>query len=187
MKAWKIIRPKKPEFNFYQSWFCFHVRICMVAFSYFASMKIRLPILPFLLAVFFFACNSGEQNIKAENDIDATRDFIRAALDGRFDVARNFMLKDSINLQYLDAVERNYNKMDLTAKSNYLSASITIHLVEPVNDSATIVVYSNTYKNDHDTLKVLQTSNGWLVDLKYLFTHGSDTLYNNLPRSGLLK
>lgn len=146
-------------------------------------MKIILQILPFLLVVFFFACNSGKQKSKAENDIDATRDFIRAALDGQFDVARNFMLKDSINLQYLDAVERNYNKMDLTAKSNYLSSSITIHLVESLNDSATIVVYSNTYKNDHDTIKVLQTSYGWLVDLKYLFTHGSDTTLNNLTGS----
>ena len=106
-------------------------------------MKNILSLLTFLLAIYLLACNNGGKNYKAENDIDATRNFIRAALDGKFDVARNFMLRDSINMQYLDAVERNYNKMDLAAKSNYLSSSITIHLVEPVNDSSTIVVYSS--------------------------------------------
>ena len=40
----------------------------------------------------------------------------------------------------------------------------------------TIIIYSNSYKNDHDTLKVLKVSNQWLVDLKYLFEHDADTL-----------
>ena len=150
-------------------------------------MKNILSLLTFLLAIYLLACNNGGKNYKAENDIDATRNFIRAALDGKFDVARNFMLRDSINMQYLDAVERNYVKMDPATKSNYLSASINIHLVDTVNNTTTIVVYSNSYKNDHDTLKVLQTNNSWLVDLKYLFTHGSDTSNNKLIKTDSLK
>lgn len=150
-------------------------------------MKYRLSFLPVLLAVFIIACNNAGQTSKAENDIDAARDFIRAALDGNFDIARNYMLQDSSNTQYLDAVDRNYVKMDPVTKSNYLSASITIHLVNPLNDSTTIVIYSNSFKNDKDTLKVLKSNNGWLVDLKYLFTHDMDTSYNNINRIDSLK
>ena len=150
-------------------------------------MKYRLSFLPVLFTVFIFACNNAGQTSKAENDIDAARDFIRAALDGNFDIARNYMLQDSSNMQYLDAVDRNYVKMDPVTKSNYLSASITIHLVNPLNDSTTIVIYSNSFKNDKDTLKVLKSNNGWLVDLKYLFTHDMDTSYNNINRIDSLK
>lgn len=150
-------------------------------------MKYCLSFLSAILTVYLIACNNSGQTSKAENDIDAARNFIRAALDGKFDIARNYMLQDSSNMQYLDAVERNYVKMDPVTKSNYLSSSITIHLVNPVNDSTTIVIYSNSFKNDHDTLKVLQTNNSWLVDLKYLFTHGSDTSNNKLIKTDSLK
>ena len=150
-------------------------------------MKYCLSFLSAILTVYLIACNNSGQTSKAENDIDAARDFIRAALDGKFDIARNYMLQDSSNMQYLDAVERNYVKMDPVTKSNYLSSSITIHLVNPLNDSTTIVIYSNSFKNDHDTLKVLQTNNSWLVDLKYLFTHGSDTSNNKLIKTDSLK
>ena len=150
-------------------------------------MKYCLSFLSAILTVYLIACNNSGQTSKAENDIDAARNFIRAALDGKFDIARNYMLQDSSNMQYLDAVERNYVKMDPVTKSNYLSSSITIHLVDTVNNTTTIVVYSNSYKNDHDTLKVLQTNNSWLVDLKYLFTHGSDTSNNKLIKTDSLK
>ena len=150
-------------------------------------MKYCLSFLSAILTVYLIACNNSGQTSKAENDIDAARDFIRAALDGKFDIARNYMLQDSSNMQYLDAVDRNYVKMDPVTKSNYLSSSITIHLVDTVNNTTTIVVYSNSYKNDHDTLKVLQTNNSWLVDLKYLFTHGSDTSNNRLTKTDSLK
>ena len=150
-------------------------------------MKYCLSFLFAILTVYLIACNNSGKTSKAENDIDAARDFIRAALDGKFDIARNYMLQDSSNMQYLDAVERNYVKMDPVTKSNYLSSSITIHLVDTVNNTTTIVVYSNSYKNDHDTLKVLQTNNSWLVDLKYLFTHGSDTSNNKLIKTDSLK
>ena len=150
-------------------------------------MKHSLPFLSILVAIFLFACNNAKQNINAENDLDAARDFIRAALDGKFDLARKYLLTDSSNNQYLDAVERNYNKMDAEMKGSYRGASINIHLVNPVNDSTTIIVYSNSYKNDHDTLKVIKSNKNWQVDLKYLFTHGGDSAYNRLPDTDSIK
>ena len=150
-------------------------------------MKYNLSFLSILLALLFFACNNAKQNNKAENDIDAARNFIRAALDGKFDIARKYLLADSSNNQYLDAVERNYNKMAVEMKTNYRGASINIHLVDPVNDSTTILVYSNSYKNDHDTLKAIKSSKIWQIDLKYLFIYERDSAYNRLLKSDSLK
>ncbi|HYM92751.1 MAG TPA: hypothetical protein VET23_01315 [Chitinophagaceae bacterium] len=135
----------------------------------------------FLFLFFIVAgCGNNKEEKKPENDIDAARDFIRAALDGKFDEAKTYLLRDSSNLQYLDAVARNYEKMDADTKDNYHEASINIHRVNPINDSTTIVVYSNSFKNITDTLLILKTNQQWLVDLKYLFEHDRDTLYNRI-------
>ncbi len=79
----------------------------------------------------------------------------------------------------MDVAERSYLKTDADTKSGYRSASINIHQVSPVNDSTTVVIYSNSFKNDHDTLKVLKQNGQWLVDLKYLYDHDMDTLQTN--------
>jgi type IV secretory pathway component VirB8 len=75
----------------------------------------------------------------------------------------------------MDITERNYNKSDAATRDGYRGASINIHKSTPVSDSLAYVIYSNSYKNDHDTLKLLRVQGTWKVDLKYLFDHDLDT------------
>jgi hypothetical protein len=139
---------------------------------------------PFLLLLFctpliFSACKDKEKQVNAtsENNIDAARNFIRAALDGKFDEARRYMLQDSVNTNYMDVVERAHQNIPGEVKNGYRSSSINIvQVTEPVKDSVTIVIYSNSFKNDPDTLKVIKSNGQWLVDLKYLYEHDADTI-----------
>jgi hypothetical protein len=132
----------------------------------------------FLFLLFLAACQSGDKkNVsKSSNSIDAARNFIRAALDGKYREAKDFLLQDSANLNWMDIAERSYLKADQDTKDGYRSSSINMHEVNAVNDSTTIIIYSNSFKNDHDTLKVVKLNGRWLVDLKYLFEHDRDTL-----------
>ncbi len=116
--------------------------------------------------------------MQSESDIDAARNFIRAALDGKFKDARIFMLNDSLNINYMDIAERSYEKIDQTTKDRYRTSSINIHNKKELNDSTAILIYSNSFKNDHDTLRILKKDNQWLVDLKYLYLHDRDTMQN---------
>lgn len=136
----------------------------------------------FLLFVVSSCSNNSGKEKKPENDIDAARDFIRAALDGKFDQARSYMLQDSSNNQYLDAVTRNYQKMPDSTKEGYREASINIHLVNPLNDSTTEVIYSNSFMKEKDTLQVRKINQQWMVDLKYIFEHNRDTLNNKVNK-----
>ena len=129
------------------------------------------------LLFYLGACkNSDRAAGESENNIDAARNFIRAALDGKFNDARNYMLKDSVNTNYLDVVERSYKNTDQSIRDGYRASSIRIINKNEVNDSTTIIIYSNSFKNDPDTLKVLKIDNQWLVDLKYLYLHSMDTI-----------
>lgn len=140
----------------------------------------------FLFLLFFpivlgTACKSKDNTSAppSENSIDAARNFIRAALDGKFEVAKKYMLIDSANLDWLNGAERSYDKADASIKSGYRAASINIiRFVEPIKDSVTLLIFSNTlYKENHDTLKIIKSNGQWLVDFKYLYMHHSDSLY----------
>jgi hypothetical protein len=134
----------------------------------------------FLSLLFFFSCNDADKNAavsESENDLDAARNFINAALQGDFKKARLYMLTDTANEQYISAFERVRLKPE--DQEGLKSASIQIHEVLQPFDTTTIVIYSNSYMKNQDTLKVLKTGGKWLVDLKYLFEHDTDTLQLN--------
>lgn len=123
----------------------------------------------FFSVTVFWACNNSEQQPVAnqpENDLDAARTFIRDALDGKFEHARQLMLRDSINDQSMDVTERSYEHMPQADRIGYRDASIQIHNTKTVADT-TFITYSNSYKNQNQNLKMVKINGQWLVDLKY--------------------
>jgi hypothetical protein len=80
----------------------------------------------------------------------------------------------------MDVAERSYDRADPETRNGYRAASINIIKVsEPVKDSVTVVIFSNSFKNDPDTLKLIKQNNQWLVDLKYLYLHEADSTQIN--------
>jgi hypothetical protein len=133
-------------------------------------------VVSFLL--FFTNCNNSDKQAeenKSESDMDAARNFLEAALKGNYKDASTYMLRDSTNMGYLAVTERKYNQMDVDEKRNLRNASLRFYDPLLQNDSTTITVFSNSYKNDKDTLKIVKENDQWLVDLKYLFDHDMDT------------
>jgi hypothetical protein len=119
------------------------------------------------------SCNNDKEDKKevtSENDVDAARNFIRSALDGNWREARRFMLQDSTNTQLLDTYENNYQvHMNKEDKRGYREASITLYDTREVNDSVAIINYSNSFKKQKDSLRVVRIDGTWMVDLKYSF------------------
>jgi hypothetical protein len=134
------------------------------------------------LSLFIFTnCNNDNKDAKeskSESDVDAARNFLDAALKGDFKLASSYMVRDSTNLGYLAVTERKYSQMDADQKRNLRNASLRFYNPLLQNDSTTITVFANSYKNDKDTLRILKKNGQWLVDLKYLFEHDLDTMLN---------
>jgi hypothetical protein len=130
------------------------------------------------IATVLFACGNTDNKTdaaKTDNKLDAVNTFIRATLDGKFDEAKDVMLQDSLNLNYLEVGQRARERADQNTKDGYRTASIRIHDTINQNDSTSIIIYSNSFKNDPDSLRLIKQNNQWLVDLKYLFEHDKDT------------
>jgi hypothetical protein len=139
-------------------------------------MKLVVLISSFLI-VFLLACNNSDKQGEgqSQNDMDAARNFLDAALKGDFRNASTYMLQDSANLGYLNVTQRNYQHLDPIKKDSLKNASLRFYDTKQVNDSTTITIFANSYKNDKDTLKIIRVNGQWLVDLKYLFEHSLDT------------
>ncbi|HWN89444.1 MAG TPA: hypothetical protein VNM35_10295 [Chitinophagaceae bacterium] len=121
-----------------------------------------------------FACNNSPNEpevIKPENGMDAAGKFLRAALDGDYKKARTYLVNDSTNNQIIDIYEKDYNNsLPPEDKKAYKTASIRfLKETHEVNDSTTIVHYSNSYKNRPDSLKVIKVNGQWFIDLNFTF------------------
>jgi Domain of unknown function (DUF4878) len=129
----------------------------------------------FLFLLFYCSCTNNttdrsDTTQTSENDVDAARNFIRLALDGKYDRAKAMVLEDSLNAQLIDQAERYYKqRMNLSTRNAYRGATINILNVRQENDSVSIVQYANSFKQKEDSLKVVQINGAWKIDLKYSF------------------
>lgn len=136
---------------------------------------------PLLLVLLLLVSCGNEEKAPAtsDNNVDAVRNFVRAALDGKFNEARMYMINDSLNSNLMDVAERSYKNLPQETRDGYRSASIRFPApMVSINDSTSIVIYSNSFMNNPDTLKVQRLNGKWLVDFKYLYQHDADTLTN---------
>lgn len=127
----------------------------------------------FLFLQFFCACTSPDRSDttqSSENEVDAARNFIRLALDGKWEDARKMVVSDSLNNAYMELVQRNYQqRLDVGERTGYRKASIIISSVEEKSDTESVIHYSNSFKKKEDSVKVVLRDGQWLIDLKYSF------------------
>ncbi len=125
-----------------------------------------------LAIVWIMALPSCNNEKKVSNtDIEVARAFIKDILENNFKEAETFVLKEETNKQYFDLFKKEYESKSREELENYKNADIIINEINPVNDSISIVNYSNSYKKDKSNkVKMVRVNGQWLVDLKYTFS-----------------
>lgn len=125
-------------------------------------------IILFLVIFAVTACNNGSVYRKAEDAQEAAREFIRASLDGNYDKANFYLYKDSagVNEMLLNKWRGDYNRWNQEDKVGHKESNIIVITTEKINDSTLNYVFSNSYKKDTTTIKVIRTKGDWLIDLK---------------------
>jgi hypothetical protein len=116
--------------------------------------------------IFLFACHAGKTFDKAEDAQDAGRQFIRASLDGDYEKARFYLLDDSVNLLLIGKWQQGFDQMDKDTRQQYRDANILPIRIQTINDSVTTYTFSNTFRKDTTTVRIVRIHGEWLVDLK---------------------
>ena len=116
------------------------------------------------LSLLLAACQGGYK--KAEDAEDAGREFIRASLNGDYKRAQYYLLDDSVNQLLIKTWQQGFEKLDPETRQSYKEANIVVLKISPLNDSTSKFAFSNSYKKDTTTLKIVRIKGEWLVDLK---------------------
>ncbi len=127
----------------------------------------------FLIALLTLVSCTGSKKefIKAENALDAGREFIDASLKGDFKKAGFYMLADEQNTALLKRSENDYTARSKEEKNNYALSEI---IVESVTDSlpdVSLLHFYNSFDKEKHVVRIIHQNNEWLVDFKYTFSN----------------
>lgn len=116
------------------------------------------------------ACNSTNQQFaKAENALDAGREFIDALLKGNIEKASFYMLQDEKNVALLKQYQKKYSQQNKEEQTQLQQSVINILQVEDVSENETIINYSNSFDKIAHKIKVVKKNSDWLVDFTSTF------------------
>lgn len=80
------------------------------------------------------------------------------------------MIADEQNKQFLSVAEQEYRQKDKEGRQELRSASINLEKVEDLDKEQSIIYYSNSFDKKPQKIKIVKTSQGWLVDYKFSFS-----------------
>ena len=127
------------------------------------------PLYIVALLICLFSCQSSQEK-KPVTAMDTGREFIRASLNGEFDAAEKLILKDSQNVQLFESYKTFYQRLPQDKKDHYKKASYEINKYLDLDDSTTIINYSNDYMNKPMDIKIVRKNKSWWVDFKYTYS-----------------
>ncbi len=120
----------------------------------------------FLFLILFLSCNPKKDGYrKAEDALDAGREFINAQLQGDFAKASFYLVSDPLNKTLLDNREKSYRERDREGRQQWRTASINILEVKQVNDTMACMFFQNSFDKVADTLCIVKRTDTWLVDI----------------------
>ncbi len=128
----------------------------------------KIPLF-FMLATILWSCQSAESFEKAVDPLDGGRNFIENLLQGDIKKAHFYMKADPENESYFKKLSTNYFSLDKEGRQQLRQASIQINEVSAVDSNTSIIYYQTSNDPSSRKLKVIQTPDGWKVDLKYSY------------------
>jgi hypothetical protein len=119
-----------------------------------------------ILFVLMAACGGKEKSYaKAEDALNAGREYISACMEGDFKKAAFYTVNDEKNKSVLNEIERSYREKDKEGRQQLRTASININGVKSLPDSSTEINYQYSFDKQPHQLKVVNKDGNWLVDL----------------------
>jgi len=121
-----------------------------------------------LFFIFIVSCNHADYP-KAENDLDAGREFIDAVLKGDFSKAGFYALNEETDNRLMQQLKTDYQEKRNEEKQQLHDAVITILKIQNISKAETILHYKNSFYNKEHQLKIVLKNGNWLADVKFAF------------------
>jgi hypothetical protein len=123
----------------------------------------------------FSGCSGPEGFKKPEDALDAAREFVRAVLDGNYEKAEMYVLPEEDDMRLFKRYEEYMKKQPEKERLGLKSSSILVNKVEALNDSVSVINYSNSFSKKPVDIRVIKKDGEWWVDFSYTFS-GEDAM-----------
>lgn len=120
-----------------------------------------------VLVTILASCGGGDRYPKAENALDAGREFIDGFMKGDSEKASAYMLQDEENKALLKKLHRQLQQKSAEDRQGYRESSIIIGDVDNISEQEVVIQYKSSYDRNGRKIKVVNKDGQWLVDLKY--------------------
>jgi hypothetical protein len=128
-------------------------------------MNNMLKIAFLLIAFTVSACGTSYE--EPETAIDAGRQFISAIYNGNFKRAGQLIVKNDENRVILEqTIEKDFRTRDGFGKEALSKASIRINDIKTINNTTTLIYFTNAYTNKESELEIKKEGEFWRVDLR---------------------
>jgi uncharacterized lipoprotein NlpE involved in copper resistance len=130
-------------------------------------LKKLILFLSLLLAL--LSCNNQSQLEKADNPLDGGRYFIENYMQGDMIKSKQYLLVDPKNQAYFEQLKKDYFDLEKESRTQLRQASIQINEVKSLDSNSTVIYYQYSVDTLARWMKVVNTPNGWKVDLKFSY------------------
>lgn len=134
-----------------------------------------MPVSIFMRKILFAACIclgiascQTTDKTRPADALETGRVFIRASLDGDFKKAEELLYQDSVNQQFFDTYKTLYSRLTDEKRKSFKASEYNINKYLDVDDSTTIINYSNSYMKRPQEIKIVRKKGLWWVDFKYI-------------------
>jgi hypothetical protein len=124
------------------------------------------------MTLLFLSCSSTPAYEKAVDPLDGGRSFIENCMQGDIKKAHFYMISDSSNEAYFKQISDAYFALDKEGRMQNRQASLQINELVALDPKTTLIYYKYSYDETPKVIKVVETPEGWKVDLKYSYEAG---------------
>lgn len=134
-------------------------------------LKRHIPcyFLGILVLVQLFSCG-GTENVRPSSAQETGQKFISSSLKGDFKKAEELLLNNSENKTLFQTYRRFYDRMSEQQRKGYQTASFEIESWQDLNDSTSIIRYTNDFMHQPTELRLVRKDGEWWVDFRFTST-----------------
>lgn len=121
------------------------------------------------LCLVLLSCQTKSEVEMADNPLDGGRYFLEHYLQGDMLKAKQYLLVDAKNQAYFDQYTQDYFALDKEGRSQLRQSSIQINEVKSIDTNSSVIYYQFSADTLSRWIKVVNSPNGWKVDLKYSY------------------
>ena len=126
-----------------------------------------------ILALFTYlcisSCSQSTNYEKADNALSGGRYFLESYNQGDIKMAKFYILDNPENIQIFDSLSKAHRALDKEGRQLLRQSSIQVNEVQEINKAETHIKYQLSSDAQKRMLKVIQTPDGWKVDLKFTY------------------